>query len=138
MRDTRDILVHVLRASTLLFSIPSVVVSIPPLPVPLAVRRVCKFDLSKVTLIFVVILLSLAPPPLAATLNDLTLLLALAGTYFLPGMCIQEFPSSVAILTHARSLCSHSYTLLPTASVHRDTFSLGPEHSSQFTHTFSD
>ncbi|KAG1745876.1 uncharacterized protein EDB91DRAFT_1119205 [Suillus paluster] len=82
--DTRNIIVHVLGASSLLLAIPSVLVSIPPLPVPLAVRRVCKLDVSKVTLIFVVVLLSLAPPSMATILNDLTLFLALTGTYFLP------------------------------------------------------
>ncbi|KAG0704252.1 hypothetical protein DFH29DRAFT_912547 [Suillus ampliporus] len=82
--DTRNITVHVLGASSLLLAIPSVLVSIPPLPIPLAARRVCKLDLSKVTLIFVVVLLSLAPPSMATILNDLTLLLALIGTYFLP------------------------------------------------------
>lgn len=84
LSDTRNIAVHVLGASSLLLSIPPVLVSIPPLPVPPAVRRACKLDLSKATLIFVVVLLSLSPPSMATFLNDLTLLLALAGTYFLP------------------------------------------------------
>ncbi|KAG2037770.1 hypothetical protein BDR03DRAFT_896278 [Suillus americanus] len=84
LSDTRNIVVHVLGVSFLLLSIPPVLVSIPPLPVPLAVRRVCKLDLSKATLIFLVVLLSLAPPSMAAFLNDLTMLLALCGSYFLP------------------------------------------------------
>ncbi|KAG1822902.1 uncharacterized protein BJ212DRAFT_1331272 [Suillus subaureus] len=84
LSDTRNIIVHVLRASSLLLSIPPVLVSIHPLPVPLAVRRVCKLDLSKATLIFVVVLLSSGPPSMATFLNDLTILLALCGSYFLP------------------------------------------------------
>lgn len=84
LSDTRNIIVHVLGASSLLLSIPPVLVSIPSLPVPLAIRRVCKWDLSKATFIFVVVLLSLAPPSMATFLNDLTLFLALGGTYFLP------------------------------------------------------
>jgi hypothetical protein len=67
-----------------------VLVSTPPLPVPLAVRRVCKLDLGKTALILVVVLLSLAPPSMATSLNDLTLLLALGGTYFLPGTCARR------------------------------------------------
>jgi phosphatidylglycerophosphate synthase len=84
LSDTRNIIVHVLGASSLLLSIPSVLVSTPPLPVPLAVRRVCKLDLSKTAFILVVVLLSLAPPSIATFLNDLTLSLALGGTYLLP------------------------------------------------------
>lgn len=84
LNDTRNIIVYVLGASSLLLSIPPVLVSVPPLPVPLAIRRVFKMDLSKVTLVFVVVLLSLAPPSMAAFLNDLTILSALCGSYFLP------------------------------------------------------
>ncbi|OAX42145.1 hypothetical protein K503DRAFT_863313 [Rhizopogon vinicolor AM-OR11-026] len=106
LSDTPNILVHVLRASSLLFAIPSVLVSTPPLPVPTAVRRVFKFDLSKVTLITVVVLLSLAPPSTAATLNDITLLLALTGTYFLPAcahIVIHYFrrPLSIVMPSHS-------------------------------------
>jgi len=101
-------LVHILRASSLLFAVPSVVVS-TPLPVPQAVRRVCKFDISKVTLIVVVVLLSLAPPPNAATLNDLTLLLSLAGTYFLPGTCTQGLQLSLVIYPYT---CSQPVLIL--------------------------
>jgi hypothetical protein len=64
-----------------------VLVSTSPLPIPLSVRRVCKLDLSKATLIFVVVLLSLGPPSMATFLDDLTILLALCGSYFLPGTC---------------------------------------------------
>ncbi|KAG2155916.1 uncharacterized protein EDB93DRAFT_1262730 [Suillus bovinus] len=84
--DMRNTIVHVLGASSLLLSIPPVLVSIPPLPIPLAVRRICKLDLSKATLIFLVVLLSLAPPSMATFLNDLTLFLALGGNYFLPAL----------------------------------------------------
>lgn len=84
LSDTRNIILHILGSSPLLLSIPTVLVSTPPLPVPLAVRRVCKLDLGKTALILVVVLLSLAPTSMAASLNDLTLLLALGGTYFLP------------------------------------------------------
>ncbi|KAG1774885.1 hypothetical protein EV702DRAFT_1121666 [Suillus placidus] len=101
LSDTRNIIVHLLGASSLLLSIPHVLVSIPPLQVPLAIRRVCKLDLSKATLIFVVVLLSLAPPSMATFLNDLTLLLALCGSYFLPAwahITIHYFRRPVSIL----------------------------------------
>jgi len=112
LSDTHNILVHILRASSLLFAIPSVVVSTPPLPVPLAVRRVCRFDLSRVTLTFVVVLLSLAPPSTAATLNDLTLLLALIGTYFLPACAhivihYLRRPLSIVIPSHSVANVPH-------------------------------
>lgn len=66
-------------------------VSIPPPPIPLAIRRFCKLDLGKAIIISVVVLLSLAPPSMAAFLNDLTIFLALCGSYFLPGTRVQVF-----------------------------------------------
>jgi hypothetical protein len=113
-------------------------VSTPSLPVPLALRGVCVIDPSRVTLTFVVVLLSLAPPSIAATLNDLTLLLALIGTYFLPGTRSRCSYSAWLflhmLLCSLRSCC---YTLPPTASVHRDALSLGPKHPPRLTRTFS-
>ena len=137
MSDTRAILVQVLRASSLLFAIPSVLVSTPRLPVPLAIRRVCKLNLSKVTLIFVVILLSLAPPTTATILNDVTLLLALIGTYFLPGTCTRRLLLWLSLHLFFCSMCSHRYTLLPPASIYSDAFSLGPEYPPRYARPFS-
>jgi len=138
LSDTRAILVQVLRTSSLLFAIPSVLVSTPRLPVPLAIRRVCKLNLSKVTLIFVVILLSLTPPSTATILNDVTLLLALIGTYFLPGTCTRRsYFVWLSLHLFFCSMCSHRYTLLPTASIYSDAFSLGPEYPPRYAHLFS-
>ncbi|KAG2127885.1 hypothetical protein BD769DRAFT_1628282 [Suillus cothurnatus] len=120
LSDTRNIIVHVLGASSLLLSIPPVLVSTSPLPIPLSVRRVCKLDLSKATLIFVVVLLSLGPPSMATFLDDLTILLALCGSYFLPAwahITIHYFRRPISIVI-PHTVPNTPQTIHPPSSPH--------------------
>ncbi|KAG2057878.1 hypothetical protein BDR06DRAFT_908126 [Suillus hirtellus] len=118
--DTRNTAVHLLGASSLLLSIPSVLVSIPPLPIPLAIRRFCKVDLGKAIIISVVVLLSLAPPSMAAFLNDLTIFLALCGSYFLLAwahITIHYFRRPISIVI-PHSVPSTPQTIHPPSPLH--------------------
>lgn len=112
-------------------------VSIPPLPIPLAIRRFCKLDLGKAIIISVVVLLSLAPPSMAAFLNDLTIFWALCGSYFLPGTRVQRALSARLFLhLFLYSMGAHYDPLFQAAYIHCDP-SFGPEHTTNYASTIS-
>lgn len=90
-------IIRVLSATTLVLSIPSILVSIPPLRIP-SLRSV-RFNVSRVLVILFVMLCGLIPPPSPSPNNQdsflissgifgfvvlVTLFMAYMGTYFMP------------------------------------------------------
>jgi hypothetical protein len=76
-----------LRIATLVLSIPSIVVSIISLPLHGLAHRFIRTDLALSIITVLVLALSLVPPTMAGILDDVTLFLAVFGTFLLPGMC---------------------------------------------------
>jgi heme/copper-type cytochrome/quinol oxidase subunit 2 len=74
--------VSVVSGLTLYFTIPSILVSTPALPVPPRIRTV--FPVSKALIFITFLLLSMAPANWSSPLNNIVLLTALLHTYFLP------------------------------------------------------
>ncbi|KAG9315743.1 hypothetical protein JVU11DRAFT_3391 [Chiua virens] len=83
---TSDNLVHALRIATLSLSIPSVVVSIISLPLHGVIHRYIRTDLALSGTIVAIFALSLVPPSIANTLDDVTLFLAVSGTFLIPAL----------------------------------------------------
>ncbi|KAG6817001.1 hypothetical protein H0H87_000896 [Tephrocybe sp. NHM501043] len=77
-------IIQILNTATLLFSIPNLIVTISPLPIPDRLRHATAFPLSKVLLLTLIAILSLVPSNIAAVLSDILLIAALTSTYFLP------------------------------------------------------
>jgi hypothetical protein len=75
-----------LSALVLIMSIPALVITIPAVPLPGPLRRSNAFPFSRTIVLALIFALSMVPDRLAMVLSDLTLLLALVGNYFLPGM----------------------------------------------------
>ena len=81
-----DNLILGLRIATLALSIPSIVVSITSLPLHGVAHRLIRTDLALSIITVAILALSLVPPAMASILDDVTLCLAVFGTFFLPGM----------------------------------------------------
>jgi len=75
-----------LNATTLLLTIPSILITTPAIPIPTSVRRYTTFPVSKIILSIAVFLASLAPAPIWRVMSDVLLVFALSGTYFLPAL----------------------------------------------------
>ncbi|EGN98475.1 hypothetical protein SERLA73DRAFT_109984 [Serpula lacrymans var. lacrymans S7.3] len=87
-----DALISILEATTLLSSIPSIIVMIPSIPISMTIRRITQVPLSKMFICLVILSLSLIPVAIAGPMSDITLFLSLAGTYLLPAV--------IHIITH--------------------------------------
>ena len=74
-----------LSALTLVLSIPTLVITCPPLPIPARLRRLTAFPFSKLLVLVLVFGGSLLPSSAVTFISDICILLSLAGTYFLPG-----------------------------------------------------
>ncbi|KAH0586430.1 hypothetical protein H2248_007665 [Termitomyces sp. 'cryptogamus'] len=79
-------IIPVLNATTLLLSIPSLIVTVPSLPVTDRLRCSTSFPISKILLLVFVTILALVPSRISAILSDILLLCALTSTYFLPAV----------------------------------------------------
>lgn len=78
-------LILALRIATLVLSIPSLMISVISLPLYGSVHRFIHTDLALSLIIVAVFALGLVPPAIASVLNDVTLFLAVFGTFMLPG-----------------------------------------------------
>ena len=78
--------VAVFGAGALIFSIPSILITAPalPLPLPRAVLRTTSFPLSKVLTYLITLILALLPDAATRACSDIALLLAFLNTYALP------------------------------------------------------
>lgn len=70
---------------TLVLGIPSIIITAPPLPIPLAIRRNTNFPVSRAALYIIAVALSILPAWLCRMTNDALLLLAFLSTYAVPG-----------------------------------------------------
>lgn len=110
-----------LRIATLVFSIPSVVVSIISLPLYGSVHRFIRTDLALSIIITAIFALSLVPSTVSGILDDAMMILTVFGTFLLPGMfsaphlVIEDQPVIVIVF----SIDTHHYSLLPSPSLHR-------------------
>lgn len=82
------IAIAILNALTLLLGVPALIITTPSLPIPERIRHATMFPLSKVALSILYIALALVPAWASSLLSDILLVLALASTYFLPGIYI--------------------------------------------------
>lgn len=77
-------LVAFLNTATLALTIPSIIITTPPLPLPLSVRRATNFPVSKFIVYFIAVLLAMSPMHIAHVLSNILLVLAFVSTYVLP------------------------------------------------------
>ncbi|KAF5369344.1 hypothetical protein D9758_002506 [Tetrapyrgos nigripes] len=75
-----------LKAATLFFGVPSVLVTTPSLPIPERIRRSLSFQLSKILIFILVVVLALVPDRVAGVLSDVLIACGLSATYFLPAL----------------------------------------------------
>ncbi|GAW06484.1 hypothetical protein LENED_008412 [Lentinula edodes] len=79
-----------LSSITLLLGIPLVLTTTPSLPLPERFRRSTTIPLSKTFIFVVVVLLSIVPMYVSRVYNDVLIVCALVGTYFLPELMLQR------------------------------------------------
>lgn len=75
-----------LRIATLVLSIPSIVVSIISLPLHGVLYCFIRTNVALSVIVVGILALSLVPPTISSILDDVTLFLAVFGTFLLPGM----------------------------------------------------
>ncbi|TBU44418.1 hypothetical protein BD309DRAFT_1000494 [Dichomitus squalens] len=78
--------VAVFGAIALLFSIPSVLITTPALPIPYPIRRATSLPISKVLIYILTPALALLPAHVTRVGSDLVLLLAFLSTYVVPAL----------------------------------------------------
>ncbi|GBE83045.1 hypothetical protein SCP_0500890 [Sparassis crispa] len=81
---TLKILTALSNAVALALSLPAVLISSPPLPIPFSIRHATNFPLSRSLLYAIILCLSLLPRSLSGVLSDFLLVLAFLSTYMLP------------------------------------------------------
>lgn len=123
-----------LRIATLVLSIPSIVVSIISLPLHGLAHRFIRTDLALIIITAVILALSLVPPTVASILDDVTLFLAVFGTFLLPGMCHAPRFSILKTKFVGFSLGTHRYSLLSPPSLDRRVPGavVGSQHAARF------
>lgn len=72
-------------AANLILIIPAILITIPSIPLPRAIRRTTNSTLSKIAIYTSVLALSVLPSGVTAVLGNTLLVLSLLSTYFLPG-----------------------------------------------------
>ena len=72
-------------AANLILIIPAILITIPSIPLPRAIRRTTNSTLSKIAIYTSVIALSVLPSDVTAVLGDILLVLSLLSTFVLPG-----------------------------------------------------
>jgi len=109
-------MIATLSAFILVLAIPPLIATSPPMPMPLAVRRLTNRPLGKYCLIILLVLLSLVPSPVISVLEDIVLILMLTSTYLLPALLHIVFhhmrrPLSIIVQPHSpRYAADHSAT----------------------------
>lgn len=74
-----------LHASTLVLTLPRILINTPTIPLPIQSRHVTNASVSCLVSAVVIFILSAATPGFFYIISNVTLVLALAGTYLLPG-----------------------------------------------------
>lgn len=75
----------ILHASTLILTLPQILVKIPTIPLPLRSRHVTNASISHLVSAVVIFILATGGPECFSVLSNVTLVYILAGTYLLPG-----------------------------------------------------
>jgi hypothetical protein len=91
-------------AANLILIIPAILITIPSIPLPRAIRRTTNSTLSKIAIYTSVIALSVLPSGVTAVLGDTLLVLSLLSTYVLPG--------KFYVLSTALSIINHFLAIL--------------------------
>ncbi|TCD61210.1 hypothetical protein EIP91_008779 [Steccherinum ochraceum] len=73
-----------LNACTLALTVPSIVITTPPLPIPRLIRRSTNFPVSKALLYIVTVCLAAGPVGVVKVISDVVFVLAFFSTYVLP------------------------------------------------------
>jgi hypothetical protein len=81
----KNALIAISSAANLILIIPAILITIPSIPLPRAIRRTTNPTLSKIAIYTSVIALSVLPGNVIAVLGDTLLVLSLLSTYVLPG-----------------------------------------------------
>ena len=108
----------------LVLAIPPLVVTTPPLPITLSLRRATNLPIPKLIIYLLIPALSLLPAHPSAILSDIILVLALASTYILPGMPASEFSlhSSIIEFNASKSCIARNDASLQAPPLNRDSF----------------
>jgi len=77
-------LISISSAANLILTIPAILITVPPTPLPHAVRRIHP-SMSKIIIYIITTGLSALPRRATIVLGDLLLVLSLLSTYVLPG-----------------------------------------------------
>lgn len=78
----------VLHTSTLVLTLPQILIKTPTIPLPFRSRRVTDASISHLVSAVVIFTFAAATPELFYVLSNVTLMLTLAGTYLLPGKAL--------------------------------------------------
>lgn len=104
-------LMALLKVAILTSSIPALVITCPAIPMPRRMRRVSDVPLSKFTIFSIVAILSLAPEQASYVLQDVMLVIVLAGSYTAPALIhiiMYQFKRPLSIvMPHTPSLPRH-------------------------------
>ena len=79
-------------AANLILTIPAILITVPPTPLPYAIRRV-NSSISKIIIYMITTGLSVLPRRATVVLGDLLLVLSLLSTYVLPGEASLRIPA---------------------------------------------
>lgn len=82
-------LISISSATNLILTIPAILITVPPTPLPYAVRRLNP-NISKIIIYAITTGLSVLPRGATVVLGDLLLILSLLSTYVLPGKSLGE------------------------------------------------
>ncbi|KAI0269803.1 hypothetical protein BC834DRAFT_863448 [Gloeopeniophorella convolvens] len=79
-------LIAVSSAANLILTIPAILITTPPIPLPVAIRRGTNLPISKAAIYIITVLLSVLSSKAIMTLGDILLVFSLFGTYVLPAV----------------------------------------------------
>ena len=97
-------LIAISSAANLILIIPAILITVPSIPLPRAIRRTTNPTLSKISIYTIVIALSVLPSTVTAVLGDVLLVLSLLSTYVLPG--------KFYVVSAAHSIFNHFLAIL--------------------------
>lgn len=111
----------VLHASTLVLTLPQILVKTPTIPLPFRSRHVTNASVSHLVSAVIIFIFASATPELSYVLSNVTLVLTLVGTYLLPGRASLPTLHSASGLNLFHSRNSHHIALYPQTFVDHPT-----------------
>ncbi|CDO69910.1 hypothetical protein BN946_scf184884.g69 [Trametes cinnabarina] len=113
--------VTIFGAASLFLSVPSILLTTPALPIPIPIRRVTNFPLSKVCIYVITIGLSVLPTSITRIGSDVILILAFISTYVVPALLhitIHNFRRPLSIVIPPATPNASAPRLEPSDSRH--------------------